>query len=279
MVGISDTDLLREFSYEMEIRGYSRSTIKQYSYDVELFRRHVEKPLMRVNNGDVKKFLIHLKIDHCYNELTLSRKIASLKTFYRFMVENRHISSNPCSTLERPRKPSKLPVFLTEGEVKKLLDAASNFRDKLLLRMLYTTGLRVSEICSLKWRDIDLQTGEILVRFGKGKKDRVVFTDEETVQMLKNYKHGNGGDEKIFKLTPRSVQKIIKRVRERAGIMKRVTPHVLRHSLATHLLERGADIRAIQELLGHSKLSTTQIYTHVSREHLKKEYRKLFSLP
>ncbi|OYT28974.1 MAG: hypothetical protein B6U95_03065 [Thermofilum sp. ex4484_82] len=223
-------------------------------------------------------FLVHLKKEHNYRNTTLYRKLACLKTFYRFLVDNGYVDENVVDKVDRPKLPKRLPTALTREEVEKLLEAAEKDRDKLIVMALYSTGVRVSELCNLKWDDIDLNSGEVRVR-GKGNKERIVLMDAETLNLLKKYREKNNSSEKVFPVSPRTVQRIIKKLAEKAGIRKKCTPHTLRHSLATHLLERGVDIRIIQELLGHSSLSTTQIYTHVSRTLLKQEYSKLFELP
>jgi len=271
-------ETLDRFSTFLELKGYSSETVRQYCYDVKLFLRHVGKKPWEVDKNDIMSFLVHLKREHNYRNTTLYRKLACLKTFYRFLVDNGYIDENVVDKVDRPKLPKRLPTALTREEVKKLLEAAEKLRDKLIVMALYSTGVRVSELCSLKWDDIDLNSGEIRVK-GKGNKERIVLMNVETLNLLKKYKEQNSSSEKVFPISPRTVQRILKKLAEKAGIRKKCTPHSLRHSLATHLLEKGVDIRIIQELLGHSSLSTTQIYTHVSRTLLKQEYSKLFEIP
>jgi len=279
VIGVDDViNVIDSFSTFLELKGYSSETIKQYCYDIKLFLRHTGKKPWEIEKRDIMSFLVHLKKEHNYRNTTLYRKLACLKTFYRFLVDNGYVNENVIDKVDRPKLPKRLPTALTREEVEKLLEAAENDRDKLIVRALYSTGVRVSELCNLKWDDIDLNSGEVRVR-GKGNKERIVLMDAETLNLLKKYREKYNSSEKVFPVSPRTVQRIIKKLAEKAGIRKKCTPHALRHSLATHLLERGVDIRIIQELLGHSSLSTTQIYTHVSRTLLKQEYSKLFELP
>jgi len=270
-------DVLEQFKAYLEFRGYSQGTIKQYLNDVRLFVKITNSMPWEANSKTILFFLLDLKRKRSYKSSTLYRKICSLKTFYEFLKRIGLTNENPIDNIERPKLRKRLPQFLTEEEVEKLIMVADNFRNKLIVRLLYTTGLRVSELVNLNWEDIDFKNKEIIVRSGKGGKGRIVLVDETTLKMLLKYKEMTGKNRgSIFDLSVRTVQHIIKELRERAKLTKKVTPHVLRHTFATHLLEAGADIRAIQELLGHSSLSTTQIYTHVTREHIRREYLKAF---
>ena len=270
-------DVLEQFKAYLEFRGYSQGTIKQYLNDVRLFVKITNSMPWEADSKTILFFLLDLKRKRSYKSSTLYRKICSLKTFYEFLKRIGLTNENPIDNIERPKLRKRLPQFLTEEEVEKLIMVADNFRNKLIVRLLYTTGLRVSELVNLNWEDIDFKNKEILVRSGKGGKGRIVLVDETTLKMLLKYKEMTGKNRgSIFDLSVRTVQHIIKELRERAKLTKKVTPHVLRHTFATHLLEAGADIRAIQELLGHSSLSTTQIYTHVTREHIRREYLKAF---
>ncbi|NPA38275.1 MAG: tyrosine-type recombinase/integrase [Candidatus Nanohaloarchaeota archaeon] len=185
------------------------------------------------------------------------------------------IAINP-KQLATPKKSKKLPVVLSKEEIKRLFDAADSEKKKLILMVLYATGLRVSELINLKVKDIDFNNKLIKVVGGKGQKDRVVTVSDKLLKRLYDYVKTKDPDEHVFlskygkPLTPRYIQYLVKDLSVAAGITKDVTPHVLRHSYATHLLESGANIRVIQELLGHSNLQTTQIYTKVSLSELKK---------
>jgi len=266
-------DLLADFSGWLRLRGYSPRTARQYRYIVLRFLGFVEKPPEEVTPADVSAYLSNLASSGL-SPRSLYTHTCALRTFYRFMADIGMVEDNPVR-VDRPRVGRRLPTVLTRAEVERLLQAAETEREVVVLRLLYFTGMRVSELCSLTWDRVDLSEGVIRV-LGKGNKERMVLVDPETAEILRGWREKSRG-ERVVPLSPRTVQRMIKEVARRAGINKRVTPHALRHSLATHLLEAGADIRAIQELLGHASLSTTQVYTHVSAEHLRREYRKLLA--
>lgn len=271
--------IIEDYRAYLEIKGYSDSTIRQYLYDVKLLTKFLKAPPWKVGSRDLMLFLIHLRKDRNYKPTTLLRKISSLRTFYAFLRKRGIVHDSPMEAIERPKLPKRLPTFLTREEVGKLLEVADKFRDKLIIRLLYVTGLRVSEAVNLTWADVNFDKGEIRVRKGKGAKERIVLIDPQTLKMLQEFKRRvspMSDEDRVLGISIRTVQYIVKTLRDRAGLNKKVTPHVLRHSFATSLLEAGVDIRIIQELLGHSSLNTTQIYTHVTREHLRKEYLKAF---
>ena len=220
---------------------------------------------------------------------SIARKLSAVRSFYRYLKWEGIISTNPAEKISSPKQDKRLPAFLTADEVMRLLEAPDlstplGQRDRAFLELLYASGLRVSELANLKLEQIDLDTREIRAR-GKGFKERVALMGEPAAKALTDYlnearpgilkgKRGNvvflnykGGS-----MTQRSVQEIIEEYAKKAGIEKRVHPHMLRHTFATHLLDGGADLRVVQELLGHASLSSTQIYTHVSKNQAKKVY-------
>lgn len=268
--------LLDSFTSWLELRGYRPGTIKQYDYDIKRFLDWLKKSPIEVTEGEISSYLVHIKSDRKLSNSTMLRRIASLRTFYDCLVDQGFLGNNPVS-VRRPRVRRRLPSVLSRQEMNLLLASAKNERDWLLTMMLYSTGARVSEISGLRWEDVELEEGTAMIRAGKGGKDRIVLFNSEAAAGLKRYGESRNPEGRIFDLSTRSIQRIIKEMARGAGIRKPVTPHLLRHSVATHLLESGADLRAIQELLGHASLSTTQIYTHISREHLKKEYKKLWA--
>ncbi len=221
---------------------------------------------------------------------TVARSVSSLRGYFRFLVEEGVIEGDPSEQLESPRAGRSLPSVLTVSEIEALLGAVapedtSAFRDRAILEVLYGCGLRVSELCDLKTRDCDLDEGLVRV-LGKGAKERLVPIGADARSAVRRYlrESRSGLDRGTSKgrmflnrrgraLSRMGVWKIVRRYVERAGIGKRVTPHTLRHSFATHLLEGGADLASVQEMLGHADISTTEIYTHVDRSHLRQVHR------
>ena len=224
---------------------------------------------------------------------TIARKIASLRSFFKYLTIQGVVDHNPLLTLRTPKRPKKLPEFLYVREIKELLqfdDATpKGLRDRAILEVLYGTGIRVSELTGLNLGDLDLDRGCLRV-YGKGAKERLVFLGKKGCKALTDYL-GKGrpfylvrgpvpNEQAVFlnkngtRLSARSVRRLLDTYVRRAALEKKVSPHTLRHSFATHLLEGGADLRAVQELLGHVNIATTQIYTHLSREQVKKAYNQ-----
>ncbi len=199
---------------------------------------------------------------------TIMLAAASLKFFFTEVLRKEF------SGIPMPKKEKRLPEVLTKDEVRNLIDSTDTVKSRLIVSLLYSTGIRVSELVNLKVEDLNLTEKTGWVRKGKGNKDRLIVMSESLASELKDYLGNRKENKYIFSkdkpLTTRNVQKIIKGARHRAGINKKTTPHTLRHSFATHLLEQGIDIRVIQAMLGHSSLSTTQVYTHISSDQLKK---------
>lgn len=229
--------------------------------------------------------------DAGYARTSISRKLASLRSFYRFAQRQQMADTNPAKPLRNPRGQRKLPHFLTGDEIKTLLDApdagdAMGVRDIAILEVIYSAGLRVSEVVGMNDRDIDFEEGTVRIR-GKGRKERIGSVGKYAAEAVKSYfvvrKRVELGDSKELptftnkfgnRLTTRSIARMLEKYIKECGLDSRTTPHTLRHSFATHLLDRGADIRSVQEMLGHKSLVTTQIYTHVSTAALKQAYTK-----
>ncbi|MEM4271711.1 MAG: tyrosine-type recombinase/integrase [Candidatus Pacearchaeota archaeon] len=266
-------DSVEKLRTELKLRGFSPLTARNYSFFVEKFLKHAGKEADKTTEDDAKSYLASLIDSKSKNTTMLAA--AALKFFFK------EILKKDFSGIKVPKKDSKLPEVLTKDEVKKLIDSADNEKSRLIISFLYSTGLRVSELVNLKTEDINLQDKSGWVRKGKGAKDRLFVISENLAKDLeaflkdRNHKYLFSKEEP---LTTRNIQKIIKGTKIRAGISKKVTPHTLRHSFATHLLEQGTDIRLIQTMLGHSSLSTTTIYTHVSSEQIKKIANPLDSL-
>jgi integrase/recombinase XerC len=222
---------------------------------------------------------------------TLRRKTSALRTFFRFLQREGAVVHNPFSAIRGPRRSKKLPMVLSAQDVARFLEQpakdfadgilgeADFLRDKAVFESLYSTGCRISEIAALKWRDIDFARGSAIVT-GKGSKDRLVILGSHALEALKRLRSHSAAseDDDVFanprggRISPRFIERRMKRYLAGAGLSAEMTPHKLRHSFATHLLDSGADLRSVQEMLGHSSLSTTQIYTHVSVERLKDAY-------
>ncbi len=274
--------------------GHSVHTVENYLRDLRRFVQFAETRRLKgpggVNPGHLRDFVYLLK-DLGLAPATIRRQVSALHTYFGFLVGESHLASDPSDRLETPKKGRTLPEVLTVGEVEKLLatpgvDEPLGWRDRALLEFGYGAGLRVSELCTLAVNDLLLSEGLVRV-FGKGGKERLVPIGRKGIGTLSVYLNtaraaldrGKSGGRVLLNARGAPLSRvgawgIIKRVTKRAGITKRVTPHTLRHSFATHLLEGGADLRALQEMLGHADLSTTQIYTHVDRDYLRSVHRQ-----
>jgi len=257
---------LKKLETELKLRRKSEKTIKNYLFFNRKFLEFCKKPVSSIDVEDIKAYLASL---NKLSTATLSLALASLRFFYEKLLKK-----NIFKEIELPKKEKKLPNILTKDEVKQLIETSDAQKSKLIISLLYSSGLRVSEVVSLKVNDLNLDEKIGWVRLGKGKKDRAFILSEKVCIQIKTFLEKHKNNEFLLSkekpLTPRNIQKIIKNAAQKAGLNRKITPHTLRHSFATHLLESGTDIRYIQELLGHSNLSTTQIYTHLSTEELKK---------
>ena len=260
-------EALDKLKTELKLRGFSPLTVRNYCFFVEKFIKKTNKETEQIGQEDVRAFLSEMFDSKSKNTIMLAA--ASLKFFFSEVLKK------DFGDIPLPKKDKKLPEVLTKDEVVQLIDAADTLKSRLIISFLYSTGLRVSEIVNLKIDDLNLADKTGWVRKGKGSKDRLFMMSENLANELKEYFDYKGKENKyVFSkekpLTTRNIQKIIQGTRLRAGMNKKVTPHTLRHSFATHLLEQGTDIRTIQIMLGHSSLSTTQVYTHISNDQLKK---------
>jgi len=266
-------EAISKLKTELKIRGLSSMTVRNYSFFVDKFLIKTNKPVELINEDDVKLYLSDLFDSKSKNTIMLAA--AALKFFYK------EIMKKEWKDIRVPKKDKKLPEVLTKDEVKALINSADNEKSRLMISLLYSSGLRVSELVNLKINDVNFQDNTGMVRKGKGSKDRLFALSSTLTGDIGKYLEGRDNEYVFSKekpLTTRNIQKIIYHTRKRAGINKKVTPHTLRHSFATHLLENGVDIRIIQTMLGHSNLNTTQVYTHVSTEQIKKIQNPLDSL-
>ena len=270
-------------------RDASPHTRLNYALDLKRFSEFVgETPLESVDHLFLRRFLAKLH-EHSYAKRSLARKLASLRSFFRYLVREGYVSTDPSRALATPKLDRRLPQFLDVKEAARLMDVPQGeqwlaFRNRAILELLYSSGIRVSELVGLRMEHVDLVGGAVQVE-GKGKQERLVPMGRPAMDALQRYLDHRkvpkmGSNAMVFinkngtKLTTKSVREIVNRLARAAGIAKHVSPHTLRHTFATHLLDQGADLRSVQELLGHKNLSTTQIYTHVTTKRLKEIYDK-----
>ncbi len=261
---------LKKLETELKLRGFSERTVESYISNTKLFLNYSKSNPTKITEDQIKEYFAFLVSDQKQSPRSVAVKKAAIKFFFEQIMQKNIVN------LKIPKIPKSIPIFLTKEELKKLFNNTSSKKSLLIIRLLYSTGLRVSECVSLKVNDLELRNNMGWVRSGKGGKDRAFFLSKKLTVEIEKYLQTLMGDEEFLfpsrngHLTSRNVQKIISNTAKKAGIQKKVTAHKLRHSFATHNLDAGVDIRIIQELLGHSDLSTTQIYTHVSKEQLKK---------
>ena len=283
-------------SYILVEKNFSKHTAKAYYSDILDFLLWLgDTPLENVNFSKVREYL-HFIQKFNYKKTTIARKIASLRTFYKYLYREKKVESNPAMNLNSPKRPRQLPKFLTPYEVEQILnniqiDTPAGYRNKAILELLWATGMRVSELSGLNFEDLNLANNEIRV-FGKGSKERIILVTDRAKTYLQRYidtarplvakgfRTENSETSPVFinntgfRLQTRTIRNVIHDIVEKIQLPKHVTPHVFRHSFATHLIENGADLRVVQELLGHASISNTQIYTHVSSQHLKEVYNE-----
>ena len=252
--------------------------------------------IKNVNYDKIREYL-HFVNKFNYKKTTLSRKISALRTFFKYLCREQIIETSPLNAITAPKKEKVLPKFLTKDEVEQILNSIdisspAGYRNRAILELLWATGMRVSELSGLNLDDLELSSNEIRV-FGKGAKERIVLISDRAKNYLERYIHtarnlvakgfeikDNGGNSPVFvnktgyRLNAKTIRNVINNLVEKLELPKKVTPHVFRHSFATYLIENGADLRVVQELLGHASISNTQIYTHISTKHLTETYEK-----
>lgn len=291
-------DLLEQFrAYLLVEKNFSQYTAKAYTSDVMSFLIWLEDT--DVSSVDYNKIREYLRFIYKYNykKTTVARKISALRTFYKYLYRERVVEANPVSGVSAPKKTKSLPKFLDKEEIEQILnnvniESPSGFRNRAILELLWATGMRISELSGLNFGDLNLEHNEIKV-FGKGSKERIVLISERAKQYLERYIHtarrlvakdfppppqeenspvfiNNTG----YRLNPKTIRNVINFIVEKISLPQKVTPHMFRHSFATYLIENGADLRVVQELLGHASISNTQIYTHISTKHLTDTYNK-----
>lgn len=273
--------------------GLSPRTVKEYYHDLRIFlgffmpHFNEELTLDTIDERTLREFLTYLKLDKSYTPEAINRKIATLKAYFSFLESEGYIKKNPMVKVKSAKLGKHLPKVLTENEIKLFFDALYssndkyNIRDRSIFEIFYATGMRISEVVGMNRGDIDFDKMTIKVK-GKGDKERMVLVNESSVKALKEYLNirPNVNTPALFiskkntRLTSRMIEYIFLKYLEKTGINKSASPHTIRHSFATHMLERGSDLVTIKELLGHENLSTTQIYTNISMQHIRETYKR-----
>ena len=276
-------------------KNFSSHTLKAYESDVISFIIWLNGiSCINVDFNKLREYL-HFIQRFDYKKTTIARKVASIRTFYKFLFRERYMDSDPAISLSAPKRPKSLPKFLTPDEVEKILnnvkiDTPAGFRNRVILELLWATGMRISELSNLNFGDLNIEENEIRV-FGKGAKERIVLISDRAKKYLiqyidyarkllaPGYNIGDVTDSSPlfinntgYRLQNKTIRKVINETVDKIELPKKVTPHVFRHSFATRLIENGADLRVVQELLGHAGISNTQIYTHISMKHMKDVY-------
>ena len=291
-----EKDYIEGFKTYLSVeKNFSEHTLRAYSSDIISYILWLNgESCIDVDFNKLREYM-HFIQKFEYKKTTLARKTAALRTFYKYLYRERLIESNPASSLSAPKRPKSLPKFLTTEEVEQILnnvkiDTPAGFRNRVILELLWATGMRVSELSNLNFGDLNLEENEIKV-FGKGAKERIVLVSDRAKNYLQQYINTARSllapgyeigeiDEKSpifinntgYRLQNKTIRNAINSVVEKIELPKKVTPHVFRHSFATRLIENGADLRVVQELLGHAGISNTQIYTHISMKHMKDVY-------
>ena len=272
-------------------RNVSKHTVTNYAVDLASFAAFLgDKDIAAVDHLTLRRFLAEMRSKN-YAKRTVARKLATLRTFFKFLYREGHIKTNPITAVMTPKLDKKLPKFLDVNKVERLINSPDDktvpgLRDRAIFETLYSTGIRVSELVGIDSDDVDFISGVVKV-LGKGAKERMVPIGDTALTAIRKYldkrsaekarakdKHAVFLNKSGTRLTDRSVRRIVDKYIRVCAIGEKISPHSLRHSFATHLLDRGADLRSVQELLGHMNLSTTQIYTHVTMERLKSVYDK-----
>ena len=267
-------------------RGLSVNTLSSYRIDLQQFTTWLSSDVSSVSPSLVGKYASYLKSKGLAPS-SVARKLSAIRMFYRFLLAEGIVSENPAQAVSSPRRGRKIPAYLSLKEVEKLLEMPSldspvGLRDKAMLESLYATGLRISELVGLNRRDLNMRYGWLKAQ-GKGSRERMVPLGKEAIRWIRKYLKQRKDDDEDFplfcnrygtRISRQSCWKMVKKYTRKTGIRKVISPHTLRHSFATHLLSGDADLRSVQELLGHVNISTTQIYTHISQERLRKVYKQ-----
>lgn len=291
----SKQDLEDFRSYILVEKNFSKYTAKAYYADILSYLIWLDSSMCEdVNFSKVREYL-HFIQKFNYKKTTIARKIASIRTFYKYLHREKKVENNPAENLISPKRPKSLPKFLTTDEIEQILsniniDTPAGYRNRAILELLWASGMRVSELSGLNFGNLNLENNEITV-FGKGSKERIILITDRAKNYLQGYIDYARNlvargytlgpitettpvfiNKTGYRLQTRMIRNVINDIVEKIELPKKVTPHMFRHSFATHLIENGADLRVVQELLGHASISNTQIYTHISMQHMKEVY-------
>lgn len=293
----SKQDLEDFKSYILVEKNFSQHTAKAYYADILGYLIWLDSQAPEeVNFSKVREYLHYIKIFN-YKKTTVARKVASIRTFYKYLLREKKVENNPAESLISPKRPRALPKFLTTDEIENILsniniDTPAGYRNRAILELLWASGMRVSELSGLNFGNLNLENNEITV-FGKGAKERIILVTDRAKNYLQGYidfarplvakgytLEPISDNSPVFinktgyRLQTKMIRNVINNIVEKIELPKKVTPHMFRHSFATHLIENGADLRVVQELLGHASISNTQIYTHISMQHMKDVYNE-----
>lgn len=296
VLSIDSKKNLEDFrAYIVVEKNFSQHTAKAYCTDILAFLIWLDN--IDCRNADFTKIreYLHFLQKFNYKKTTVARKIASIRTFYKYLFREKKIESNPAENLISPKRPKSLPKFLTTEEIEEILSninigTPAGYRNRSILELLWASGMRISELSGLNFGNLNLENNEITV-FGKGSKERIILITDRAKNYLEKYielarpmvakgytLEPINDNSPVFinktgyRLQPKMIRNVINEITEKIELPKHVTPHMFRHSFATHLIENGADLRVVQELLGHASISNTQIYTHISMQHMKEVY-------
>ena len=290
-----EQDIKQFKKYLQNEKRYPDTTIESYTEDLNTYQAFIEEnrlDYVTINKDEIREFLKELDSKN-YAKTTISRMLSALRHFYSYLITIKRVESNQFKLIKNPKREKHLPNFLQPNELQEIFDSIEletplGIRNRLIIELLYATGLRVSELVDLQINDIDISNKEIRV-LGKGSKERIVFFGEYAEKYLNMYLdnsrrellNGKKSDYLILnkdgnQITSRGIEVIVDKIVNDAALKHNISPHVIRHTFATDLLNNGADLKSVQELLGHSSLSTTQIYTHITNERLRSVYLKTF---